>query len=366
MATNINADVNRFKQIVRNKVKSNLSKYVSSDHILGQQGGKVINVPIDRIDLPRFTYGDGKGNGGASQGDGELGDPMDGGQQQGKGKKAGEGTDEHAYIAEFTAEELAQILGEELQLPKIENKGKGTIKSVKDKYTGISNNGAEGLRHFKRTFKETLKRNISSGDYDPNKPSFIPIKNDKRYRSQKMKDEPDTNSVVIYMMDVSGSMGQEEKHIVKSEVFWIDLWLKTQYKGIVSRFIIHDSVAREVDREQFFTISESGGTSISAAYKLCAEIMHKDHPFSDWNVYPFHFSDGDNWGSDNETSVILLESEIIPNSNVFSYGQVSSGSGEFMGILELAFPNEEKVTLSSINNRRDIMPSIKKFLGKGK
>lgn len=366
MSNNISSDVHRFKQIIRNKVKNNLNKYISSDHIIGQQGGEIVSIPIDRIDMPRFTYGSGKGSGGASQGDGEIGDPM-GGSKKGNGKgKAGEESGEHAYVAEFTADELAQILGEELQLPNIEDKGKGLVKSVKDKYTGISNNGSEGLRHFKRTFKETLKRDISSGEYDPNNPTFVPIKNDKRYRSQKMKDEPDTNTVVIYIMDVSGSMGNEEKHIVKSEVFWIDLWLKSQYKSIISRFIVHDVDAQEVDREKFFTISESGGTSISPAYELCADMIQEDHPFCDWNVYPFHFSDGDNWGSDNDKSIKILKNRVIPNCNIFSYGQVSSGSGEFMEFLKSAFSSEEKVTLSKINTKNDIMQSIKTFLGKGK
>ena len=34
------------------------------------------------------------------------------------------------------------------------------------------------------------------------------------------------------MMDVSGSMGDEQKEIVRIESFWIDTWLRKQYKGI--------------------------------------------------------------------------------------------------------------------------------------
>ena len=72
------------------------------------------------------------------------------------------------------------------------------------------------------------------------------------------------------MMDVSGSMGDEQKEIVRIESFWIDAWLQSQYKGLESRYIIHDAVAREVDRETFFHTRESGGTMISSAYKLAA------------------------------------------------------------------------------------------------
>ncbi len=80
----------------------------------------------------------------------------------------------------------------------------------------------------------------------------VPIPSDKRYRSWKTEAEPVANAVIVYMMDVSGSMGDEQKEIVRIESFWIDAWLQKQYKGLESRYIIHDAVAREVDRETFF------------------------------------------------------------------------------------------------------------------
>ena len=80
------------------------------------------------------------------------------------------------------------------------------------------------------------------------------------------------------MMDVSGSMGDEQKEIVRIESFWIDAWLRSQYKGLESRYIIHDAVAKEVDRDTFFRTRESGGTMISSAYKLCAKMIDDDFP----------------------------------------------------------------------------------------
>ena len=90
-----------------------------------------------------------------------------------------------------------------------------------------------------------------------------------RYRSWKSDVRHENNAVIIYMMDVSGSMGDEQKEIVRTEAFWIDTWLRSQYKGIETRYIIHDATAREVDEETFFKTRESGGTLISSAYKLC-------------------------------------------------------------------------------------------------
>ena len=63
--------------------------------------------------------------------------------------------------------------------------------------------------------------------------------------------EFENSAVVIYMMDVSGSMGDEQKEIVRTESFWINLWLKSQYKDIEIRYIIHDATAKEVDENTF-------------------------------------------------------------------------------------------------------------------
>jgi uncharacterized sporulation protein YeaH/YhbH (DUF444 family) len=67
-------------------------------------------------------------------------------------------------------------------------------------------------------------------------------------------------------MDVSGSMTDEQKEIVRTEAFWIDTWLSSQYDGIETRYIIHDAVAKEVDEQTFYHTRESGGTRISSAY----------------------------------------------------------------------------------------------------
>jgi hypothetical protein len=369
MSNRIGADHSRFKDIIRKKVRGNLSKYISSGELLGRVGKDVVSVPIPQIDMPRFVYGD-KQAGGAGQGDGDVGDPVGGDpDQKGKGKKAGKDTDKHGIEADISMDELADMLGDELQLPKIENKGKENIIQDSNKYTGISRVGPGSLRHMKRSYKETLKRAISSGDYNPDQPVLMPVRDDWRYRAPDITLKPQAQAVVIYMMDVSGSMGDDQKEIVRLESFWIDLWLRRQYKGIETRFITHDAEAREVDRHTFFHTRESGGTRISSALDLCMKIIDKDYPSSSWNIYPFHFSDGDNWSTeDTEDCIKVLRDRLLPVVNVFSYGQVDSpyGSGQFYKDLRTAFPDDDRVTLSQIADRDAILPSIKEFLGKGK
>src|SRR3982074_2637021 len=102
-------------------------------------------------------------------------------------------------------EEWAQILGEELALPRIEPRGKKNIVTTRDKYTGIRQTGPESLRHFKRTYKKALKRQISSNTYDPVDPVVVPIRSDKQYRSWKDVQKPDSVGVLLSRVEVSGS-----------------------------------------------------------------------------------------------------------------------------------------------------------------
>ena len=160
-----------------------------------------------------------------------------------------------------------------------------------------------------------------------------------------------------------------QKEIVRIESFWIDTWLQSQYHGVISRYIIHDAMAKEVDRDTFFKTRESGGTMISSAYKLCAKMIDDEYPADRWNIYPFHFSDGDNWSvDDTHTCVELMKNDVLPNVNLFCYGQVESpyGSGQFIKDLGEHFDEDDRVVTSEIKGKDAIMDSIKEFLGKGR
>ncbi len=362
----IKEDHSRFRDIVKGKVKENFKKYVSQGEMIGKREDEYVKIPLPSIDIPNFRYG-AKQQGGIGQGEGQQGEDVgDPGSGQGP---AGDKPGEHLVEVELSLDELADILGEKLQLPRIEPKGNKNIDTVKTKYTGLAPVGPEGLRQFKNTYKQALKRMISSGYYNPADPQIVPIRRDFRYKTFKKIVQPQTRAVVIYMMDVSGSMGDEQKEIVRLESFWINTWLKKHYKGLETRFIIHDAAAKEVDENTFFRTSESGGTLISSAYKLCQQIIETDYPTNEWNIYPFHFSDGDNWsGEDTRLCIKLIREFFMPKTNVFCYGQVESkyGSGQFLKDLQKEFPETDQVILSQIENRDKILDSIKDFLGKGK
>lgn len=365
---NIEKDHARFRDIVRGAVRRNLRRYISRGEILGREGGKTVKIPIPEIDIPRFRF-KGEEDQGVGQGDGEEGEVLGEGKPQPGSGKAGEQPGEHEMDAEVSLDELAQILGEELELPRIQPRGSATLRVLRHKLSGIAKVGPESLRHFRRSYKEALKRQIAAGLYDPDNPSIIITRDDKRYRSFRPEMTQESNAVILYMMDVSGSMGDEQKEIVRIESFWIDTWLRHNYSGIESRYIIHDAKAREVDRDTFFRTRESGGTMISSAYILASEILEREYPADEWNVYPFHFSDGDNWSAeDTGRCMDVLNNRLLPRSNVFCYGQVKSpyGSGQFIEELRKHFPEDERMILSSIADKDGIVNSIRDFFAKGR
>ena len=369
MMARIEQDVSRFRQIVRGKVRQNLRKYMTSGELIGRQGRDLVSIPVPQVQLPRFRFGR-RQTGGVGQGDGEPGTPIGyDPDQPGEGDEAGNQPGEHVLEVEVTLEELARILGDELELPHIEPRGKENIESTVDRYTGIRRVGPESLRHFKRTYREALKRQIAMGAYSIDRPTVIPVREDKRYRSWNTHFRPDSNAVIIYIMDVSGSMFNEKKEIVRLAAFWIDTWLRSQYQKVDVRYIIHDASAREVDQNTFYHTRESGGTAISSALRLCRDVIQNHYSPTEWNIYLFQFSDGDNWEDDNARCARLLTQDLLPNVNLFSYGEVQGprGRSQFMKTLDrLEWDDRERVTTTAIGDKDEIYDAIKVFLGKGR
>ena len=367
MVSKIEQDHHRFRQIVRGKIRKDLRKFLSRGELIGREGRKFVSIPVHDIDIPTIRYGDNAG--GVGMGEGGEGDPS-GGKGQG-----GEAEGKHILEVDVSMEELADILAEELQLPRIKPKGAHRITTVKDKYTGIRPIGPASLRHFKRTYREALKRQLAMGMYDPDNPIIVPIRHDLRYRSWNEVKKPQSNAAIVYMMDVSGSMGDEQKELVRLEAFWIDTWLRRNYEGIESRYIVHDVRASEVDKKTFYSVREDGGTRISSAFQCCHELLEHHYDPSEWNIYLFHFSDGDNSSeADNRLCVKIMDQQLLPKCNLFGYCQVTSayGSGSFLNVLREAFPrgladqDGPRIVTTKVDGRDDILDSLKSFFKAGR
>jgi len=365
MTLPIDKDHQRFRKIVKGKIRDDLRKFLTRGELLGREGKKLISIPVRGIDIPHFRYGD-NNDAGVGKGEGKPGDTVSGEGGIGPG---GDQEGNHILEVDVSLDELADILGEELKLPRIQPKGKHRITTERDRYSGIRQSGPESLRHFKRTFRRALRRQIMSGLYNPDAPRIIFERRDKVFRSWRTVLSPQSNAVIIYMMDISGSMGDEQKELVRLEAFWIDAWLRRNYHGIESRYIVHDVRAGEVDRDTFFRVREDGGTRISSAYRLARELIDEHYGASEWNLYLFHFSDGDNSSeSDSRECCALLKEHLLPILNMFGYCQVASsyGSGNFINVLQEHLGDQEGVVVSRVNGKDDIYDSIKTFFAAGR
>ncbi len=359
----------RFKEVVRGRIREDLQRYLASTELIGKRGDRAVSVPVPSVELPRFRFG--ANEGGVGQGPGEVGDAADGSHGDADGGAGGAGEQEGAHIleAEVELEELAAMLGEELGLPNILPRGKDELDATGGQWSGIRSHGPQSLRHFRRTFRRALARTIASGEFDPAHPVVTPIPDDLRYRALRPKPRPESSAVIMHMMDVSGSMGREQKDIVRIEAFWIDTWLRSQYRNLEVVYIVHDAGAKVVDKETFFHLRESGGTKISSAYELCLDLIKERYHPDDYNIYPFHYSDGDNWSArDTERCVTLVRDELLPRVNQFCYGQVKSayGSGQFKHDLDAAFQEECGLVTAGVDDRGGIPGAIKAFLGQGR
>ncbi len=381
------SDDKAWEERKRGKLKESAKKFLTTREIIGKKGKELVRIPLPHLDNPTHRYGR-QGQGGVGQGEGDVGTPLaPGDPQQGTGKAGELPGDDHLIETEISFKELAKTLFEELELPPPEPKGKRVLTQLKDKYNTIAFEGPEGLRHFKRTYKQALKRQQQSGAYDPENPIVIPEKSDKRYKSWTTIFEPEAAALIVFMMDISGSMGEEQKAIVRITAFWIESWLtiSEKYKNVEIIYIVHDAAARLVDSETFYHTRESGGTKISSAYNEFAKLINPNmgarlgdkkmiYSPEEWNIYGFHFSDGDNWGGgDTKLCMEILEKKILPQSNLFGYFQVHSayGAGEFKKDLDLHlgdYKDKEKVKTTDIasDDSEAIFDALKNVLGKKK
>ena len=140
-----------------------MRKYISKGELLGRQGKDIVSIPIPHIDIPKLRFGD-KQQGGVAQGDGEPGDALSGSPQDGDGQgKAGDQAGDHPSRWSSRSTSWPTSSARSSSCPNIENKGKSAIVDKKDRYVGVRNVGPNSLRHFKRTFRSALRRQIALG-----------------------------------------------------------------------------------------------------------------------------------------------------------------------------------------------------------
>ncbi len=314
-------DQARHQQKVRDAIKQNLPDLISEENIVMSDGRQIIKIPIRSLDEYHFVYNTNKKKHvGQGDGDSQVGDVIgiDPTPAGGKGDGAGTEPGDDVVEAEISIAELETMLFEELELPYLKKKDKEQIEVKEIRFTDVRRKGIMSNIDKKRTILENLRRNSRDGKSEIG--GISP--DDLRFKTWEEIIKPQNNAVILAMMDTSGSMGSFEKYCARSFFFWMSRFLRRQYEKVDIVFIAHHTEAKEVTEEEFFTRGESGGTICSSAYVKALEIIDSRYSPALYNIYPFHFSDGDNLTSDNERCVRLIK-ELLERSNIFGYGEVN-------------------------------------------
>ncbi len=356
-------DQTRHKEKVREAIKKNLPDLVSEESIILSDGRQIVKIPIRSLDEYRFRYNyqkqkmGGQGKGDSSIGDviGRDGSPQTGGKGSGAGNKPGE----DVYEAEITVEEIEEMLFKDLELPNLKNKPNQEMITQDIRFNDVRKKGLMSNIDKKRTIFENLKRNSLNGN-----PGIHHIMiDDLRFKTWEEIIIPHSQAVVLAMMDTSGSMGMFEKYIARTFFFWMVRFLRTKYEYVEIVFISHHTEAKEVTEEEFFSRGESGGTICSSAYKKALEIIDRRYSPDRYNIYPFHFSDGDNLTSDNERSLQLVK-ELMNRSNMFGYGEINQYNrhSTLMSVYKLI--EDKRFMHSVIRDKSQVYDALKTFFGK--
>jgi sporulation protein YhbH len=375
------SDRRRHKQKIEKAIKDGIHNIVADESIIGENGKKKFKIPVRGIKEYRFVYGDNSGKkvGSAPGKDIKRGQKIGEAdqEQQAPGNKGGNDKGEEFYDVEISLDELAQYLFSELNLPDLQKKQLTNISSEKLKRNGYRPDGILPRLDRKKSAIARIKRMKASG-FDPDKAedgeTFPFHEDDLKYRHYKLKQEPNTNAVIFFVMDVSGSMTTDKKFLARSFCFLMYQFLRSKYDTLEIVFITHDVDAREVDENSFFTQGTSGGTVASSGVGLVEEVIEKRFHPSSWNIYIFQCSDGDNYISDNE-KYLQTVSSLKEKSQLFGYCEIdpykdnysSSGYTDYNTLYNVLFPLfDNKLKAAKINKKEDVWQGFTKILGADK
>ncbi len=361
---------NRERFLRRNKthIQDAVRRAVQDRGIRDLARDEDIRIPRKDLNEPLFQHGPGGVRDVVHTGNQEhvTGDRLPrprGGQGGGHGSQAsdsGEGEDD--FVFTLSKDEFMQIFFEDLALPHLMRTQLADTPEYKTHRAGYSTGGTPNNLDIVRSLRGAHGRRLALGASsrrelaqaeqeaallrrnhadDPLKQqalaeleqrmvelrrrieriAFIdPL--DLKFRSRVRVAVPSTKAVMFCVMDVSASMDEQRKDLAKRFFMLLYLFLTQHYERIDLVFIRHHTQAQEVSEHDFFHSQESGGTVVSSALSLMADIVRARYPSSEWNIYGAQASDGDNWEGDNALCQQLLREQLLPACRYFAYVQV--------------------------------------------
>ena len=313
----------RHNEKVRDSVKESLPELVSGPDVLTQPENRTVKVPIKFLEHYRFRLSDGESQTGVGQGEGaKPGDVLRPAAPGGKGA-GGAGTGEGGleFVLEFKVDDILDWMWEELELPNLEPKTADSLEQSDYVREGIDRRGPRARLDRRRTVKEAVKRRAIQTNP-------IPFTDDDlRFRQLARRPQPLTQAAVIFILDVSSSMDDASRQLAKSFFFWALQGIRRQHARIETAFVGHTVNAWEFSEEEFFAVRATGGTEASRAFALALDIIQERFDPSQYNLYVFYASDGDNFAADREGSRERL-GNLASLSNYLGYVETTRRSSD--------------------------------------
>jgi len=294
------------------------------------KGGKdkVVVVPTtveEKLLHDRSFAEEEEGGGMGGSGEGEEGEVI--GEQPirdsetgaGSGPGQGEGG---SHEIESSAYDLGRILTEQFQLPNLKDKGK---KRALTRYTYDLTDRHQGFGQLldkKATIREILETNITLGNVpdvtDIDTSRFLVSPKDRIYRILSREKDYESQAMVFFIRDYSGSMDGKPTELIVTQHVLIYSWLLYQYaRQVETRFVLHDTEAREVDDfYTYYNLRVAGGTKVFSAYRLINEIVENEGLARDYNIFVFQGTDGDDWDTDGEMAIPELKKMLAYASRI--------------------------------------------------
>lgn len=355
----------RHDEKVRESVRQHLPQIIAGADVINH-GARTVRVPVRMLEHYRFKLRSsneqqGVGQGQAKPGD-RIGRPLQDSDQRGQG---GNEDGSIQYTLEFRIDDIVDWLWEEMKLPNLEAK-QGRAKEDDWTREGWDRRGARSRLDRRRSLKESIKRRgvqLASG-VEP--PPFTD--DDLRYRQLAKREQPAMQAVVILLLDVSGSMGERERQISKTFFFWAIQGLRRQYRHLDLVFVAHTSEAWEFQEEEFFRVTGTGGTVASTGLIKVREIIDARYSPSQYNVYLFYASDGENFPSDQPQAQAAL-ADLVDDINYAGFLEVAPLAGSMpdseLGKLFLAFAEEtDNVGAYRVSGTEDIWNAVRHFFAR--
>ncbi len=352
----------RHNQKVRETVKTSLPELLAGPDLLTHPRDRTVKVPIRMLEHARFRLRDAETKSGAGQGAGEDGQvlrpaqPSDGDPSQGGG---GNEHGEFTFLLELKVDEILDWLWEELKLPDLKPKHGANVEEPDYVREGLDKRGPRSRLDRRRTVKEAVKRRaIQEG--------AVPFSNeDLRFRQLVRRTHPSLNAVVVFALDVSGSMQETQRKLAKMFFFFALHGIRRQYAKVELVFVAHTDEAWEFTEEQFFQVTGGGGTHASSAFRMASEIVRSRYDPARYNAFLFYASDGENAYDDHDAAAAALN-EIAPDLNYSGYVEVTPRGASMMQTEITALFSDLKrrglpAAAMPVSSQEDVWRAIAKF-----